>query len=645
MDYTSCADKKSPSIRDELLLRDVARAYFESIDVTIERKSPPEVIQSQISSLDEDKTSVYTYGPTIQGGELRVDINHLVVTLIPLNLSSPSVCINGFYMVGSLFLSGLRPDTPGIAEGRKSDALILCHHVFMTSDRFEKRNCGCCYSISCHSSGIPVKLYADCKVHCTELDASYGQVMNSSIPQLMECIQRLLPPPQNFGNQNGKKITTASRAPIPNPNPSHVYLIANVKLSNALAKCNPLTWWDNVRFFVHGKTSISADSLTARWLLDTQYVLDQSILLTCRTLTIDHFQGYFGIDAKELNISTPGASYDMSVHPSRKRVPKVYDLPREVEFTVGEERHPLIYVPSIAVEISFSWKTFHDTSLSSNDYYSNGHHSSYVEIQSLGGPNKSQDKFIFFRSDGVSVTFELDMPGTELIGNWIVLRIDILPWFTHINSIATSSHTNHEQRSESFPRFRTVAIKACVNDLEVATWFTGEKDIVDWDVEDVGGVCLTIKSVSYTALGNDQDLIIKGPVKAALLDVSEFIDSLECHEEEDKKMKEIERMGRHFGGNDEDDSSSSVEVSASDSNTTAYPFFRLQELTSNIDELDYVVNAGQVRLFFQLFAHSSLPTVIKMKVLFDDDLSLSYTSQRSSPLLRSTFTTSHYKVY
>ena len=405
-----------------------------------------------------------------------------------------------------------------------------------------------------------------------------------------------------------------------------MYLIGNVKLSNVPAKSNPLTWWDNVRFFVHGKASISADALRVRWLLDTQCVLDQSVLLTCRTLTINHFQGYFGIDAKELNVSTPGASYDMSVHPSRKRVPKVYYLPREVECTVGEERHPLIYVPFIAVEISFSWKTFLDTSLSCNDHHSNGHHSSYVENQSLGDPNKSQDKFKFFRSDGVSVTFELDMPGTELIGNWIVLRIDILPWFTHINSIATFPHTNHEQRSESFPRFRTVAIKARVNDLEVATWFTGEKDIVDWDVEDVEGVCLTIKSVSYTALGNDHDLIIEGPVKAALLDVSDFIDSLECHEEEDKNMTEIERMGRHFGGDGEDDSSSSVEVSASDSNTTATPFFKLQELTSNINELDYVVNAGQVRWFFVV--GPLLPSDIhQVEGTLDNHLSFSYTFQ------------------
>eukprot|EP00804_Cyclotella_cryptica_P024791 CCRYP_001753-RD/>CCRYP_001753-RD protein AED:0.03 eAED:0.03 QI:226/1/1/1/1/1/7/24/2613 len=561
MDYASLAGS---STRDELLLQDVARAYFESFDVAIERNTPPEVIQSQISVLDEDKTSVYSYGPTIQGGDMHLNIHHLVATLIPLNLTSPLVCVNRFDMAGSLFLSGLSPDTPGIGEGRKSDVLILCHHGFMPSGGFSERECGCCYGISFPSNGIPVKLYVDCTVHCVELDASYGQVMKSSIPQLMECIQRLLPPPQNSDNPS-----------VP-------------------AKPNPLTWWDNVRFFVHGKTYISADALTVRWLLDTQYVFDQSILLTCKTFSINHCRGHFGIDAKELNVSTPGASYDMSVHPSRKRAQKVSYFPHEVECTDREDRHPLIYVPSIAVKISFSWKTCLDSLLSSNDHHSNGHHSPYVENQSVGNPIKSQDKFKFFRSDGIAVTFDFKASGTELIGNWIVLRIDVLPWFTHINSIATTTNTKDDQRSESFPRLRAVSINVCVHELQVATWFTGEKDIVDWDVEDVEGVCLTVKSVRYTAFGSDQDLIIEGPVRAALLDVSDFIESLECHEKEDEHIKEIERLGQNFGADTEDDSFSSVKVSVSDNNSTATPFFKLQELTSNINELDYVVNAGQI---------------------------------------------------
>lgn len=208
LDDASCYsyNEISPATMNGMLLQDVFRAYFESIDVAIERDTPPEVIQSTIAALDEDKTLAYTYGPTIQGGRLRLTMDHAVATLVPLNLAIPLLCINGFDMIGPLFLSGLSPDTPGIGEGRTNDSLLLCHHgLSPSSHSCGSRACGCYYGIQTHSSGIPVKVYIDSKLKFRELDVSYGPVMNLSIPRLMECIQRLLPPaPQNTDKETGE---------------------------------------------------------------------------------------------------------------------------------------------------------------------------------------------------------------------------------------------------------------------------------------------------------------------------------------------------------------------------------------------------------------------------------------------------------
>eukprot|EP00970_Alexandrium_tamarense_P018659 scaffold13358_cov198-Alexandrium_tamarense.AAC.22 len=186
-------------------LHDVARAYFEGLNLSIERNSPPELTQSHITALDED-TLVYTYGPSIQGGLLQMTIDHFVFMLLPLNLATPLVRINDFAINGSLYLTGLSPSTPGIQEGRTVKSLLLCHH--MARECGGHGGCFCCsYGVSLHSAGIPVKVYTDCTVVCSELDVSYGPVMNTSIPQLMECIQRLLPPPsKSAGDQDGKFV-------------------------------------------------------------------------------------------------------------------------------------------------------------------------------------------------------------------------------------------------------------------------------------------------------------------------------------------------------------------------------------------------------------------------------------------------------
>jgi hypothetical protein len=342
-----------------------------------------------------------------------------------------------------------------------------------------------------------------------------------------------------------------------------------------------------VRFFVHGNISFYTDTLAVKWLLDSQYLLDQSILLDCQKCIIEYQLGSIGINATELNVSIPGISYDMSVFPSRKQGKRAYSLPHELD-TAGEERHPLIYVPSISSKISIRWKMLCDNNECC--YY---HHSPYIQSESESNELSPHDAFVCFRSDGISlVNFDFDLPGTELIGNWVLLRIDVLPWLTHVNSTFIHNSESDDHRSESFPRLQSAAISVRINELKIATWFVAEREL-DWDEHETEGVCIAVKSLSYTASGGDKDLIIEGPVKAALLDVSEFSESLEHHETDDEEIRAIERTCQNFGREVDNSSAISKASSRSDESTTC-SFVKLQELLNNINELSYVVNAGQI---------------------------------------------------
>ena len=252
-------------------LRDELRLCLEAVDVSIERNTPPEITQSQINALDEDDSSIFDFGPSIQGGEIYLTMNHVVCTLHPLNLATPLIRVNDLTVDGILYLAGLSPTTPEIQEGKTITSSLSCHHNFSTNARQCK--C-CCYGVSFHSTGIPVKLYSDCKVFCEDLDISYGPVLNPSIPRLMECLQRLLPPPPKTVNKQ-------------DPPP-------------------PISWWDNLRFFVHGPLSLSVNAMAIRWLLDSHTFRDQSIILNCQKCCIDYNLGYFEIDATDLNVSIPG---------------------------------------------------------------------------------------------------------------------------------------------------------------------------------------------------------------------------------------------------------------------------------------------------------------------------------------------------
>lgn len=345
-----------------------------------------------------------------------------------------------------------------------------------------------------------------------------------------------------------------------------------------------------MRFFIHGNTSIHADKLSVKWLLDSQYMLHYAIWLTCNNFLLEYYLGYFGIVGSDLQVSVPGSSYDMSVHPSRRNrnAPKSYLLPHEVMVEeVREEMHPVIFFPTISIKVTITWKMLSSTK-------STDHHCSYVKSDS----SAHVEKFANFRSDGLSIVkYEMDLPGADLIGNFLLLRIDVLPWFTHVNSaivhLKHSSNDTHE--AQSYPQFRTVDISVQISELKLATWFSEAQDLSEWDNDIDEGVCITIKSLTYTSSNCDKKLIIEGPVKAALLDVSEFTNECIGHRlsDDDKEMSRTERACRNFGGRVtiyHEDDKDEIEMSKPIQSL----FVKLQSRISHINELDYVATAGQI---------------------------------------------------
>lgn len=343
---------------------------------------------------------------------------------------------------------------------------------------------------------------------------------------------------------------------------------------------------------MHGKLGLAMNILMVRWFLDSHALSDQSILLECQGCSIKYSLGFFGIAASELNISIPGSAYDTTVHPSERiKTTNAFYLPHEAESMVGKARHPLIYIPSFKSEIAFVWNMLRFGAVSSD------HHSPYLKKQS--NPHdidcmQSLDKFASFRSNGTCVEFTFDLPGSDLIGNWIALRIDVLPWFTHVNSTIIYSSKLEDNKAESFPPFQSVAIHASINELKVASWFVGDDSESDWDTDGLEGICLIVDKVNYAASVNgEKEIVVEGPVKAALLDVSEFSEIVDGRNEDDLLIEQVEMMASGFGAVGGDEYSNSVGISA-EVEDTASPFVKLQDLSLDIHETDYVVIAGQI---------------------------------------------------
>ena len=547
------------------IVRDESRIFFESAEVSIERSEPPSWTQIQINSLDEDDSSTHLYGPQTQGGFICLTVKHVLCMLYPLTLVNPLLRIDEFAINGYLHLAALSPATPEVQEGKTITSLLLCHHNRSTGNCFS--HCCCCYGVSLYSAGLPVKLYIDGQIKCGGLNLMFGSVLSDSISRLMECIQRLLPPSPKA--EPGDVITAQ------------------------------LTWWDNVRFFIHGSISISADELSFRWLLDSFAFWDRSIMFNCNKFEMRYTVGLFKFDASDINLSIPGTAYDMSVHPSARDTRPNLHLPHEEESVVSRERHPLLYVPLLKAQIQISWEMLHPGEICHK------HHSVYMKVKSDEEVRRC-DKFAAFRTDGVKVQLWIELPGSDCIGadNWVALRVDVLPWFTHVSSTVKLSPQKYEKDSKPFPTVRSVVVK--VTNMKIASWFEDETD--------VDGLCLTVREVNYSAsLDGGKEIFIEGPAKAALLDVSGFKHVVNAvGDQVNNDMMLLEQIASEFGVVKSWSNSQVIENSTQpesfhgddvgSSLLLKLPFLKLQELSANIKELDYVVVISQIYICNQSMA-------------------------------------------
>ncbi len=540
-------DAENPRLRDEVSL------FIEAGKLTIERNTPPELTQEKLNNIDEDNYSRYSYGPVVQGGDMKLSISHLMFNVHPLTIAAPMVRIGNFSINGCLFLAGLSPTTPGIKENVNVNYRLLWHH---------RGNCCCPYGVSVDASGIPVKVYTDSIIHCDELDVNYGPVMGPSMPRLQECFKRILPPPKDDGGQD------------------------------------PLTWWDNIRFAVHGPIALCVDKLSFRWLLDSHIFQDKSIYLTCDDCTLDYKES-FSVDAINVDVSMPGVPYDTSMHPSESFNETDFCLPHQMESMVGKGRHPLLFVPQLSTKMTFLWKMLNP---GKQPYQ---HHSIYLNCE-----DSAADKFACFRSDGyfVDLSFELPggMAGSDDVCNWIALRIDVLPWFTHLNSTVDYSSLHDDERQDPIPKFLSLAMNININQLKVAAWYEGEEAA---DSMTDGGLCLIVRQVEYKATLDDvKEIVLGGPVKAARLNVSGFTQPDKNEESGSmSEMAAIEVIADEFGSSWKtelcyNDGLQPLQEEDVSSSGTSTPFWRLEQLSCDIDELDYIVTTDQIDICNQSLA-------------------------------------------
>jgi hypothetical protein len=283
----------------------------------------------------------------------------------------------------------------------------------------------------------------------------------------------------------------------------------------------------------------------------------------------------------------------MSVHPSARDKNLPINLPDEAE---SKGRHPLLYVPSFNARIQIVWEMLKLGGSSSR------HHLVYIKrkemIENESEGNTRGDKFAAFRSDGVNVHFEVDLPGSDgVAGNWVALRTDVLPWLTHINSTLVFPPQQGKKKSDSFPKLRSVALKSSVKEMKTVTWFEDE--------EDLDGLCLIFTTVNFNlTIDGRKEIILDGPVKAALLSVSGFntIDYEDAILQDSIDLNFLDQSDSMFGSRQKRNNSGKNEKTPCRVEVETTPFLTLQELSRNIDELDYVVVTDRIDIRNQSMA-------------------------------------------
>jgi hypothetical protein len=126
------------------------------------------------------------------------------------------------------------------------------------------------------SSGIPTKVYLDVNLSTSKFRVSYGNVLGPHMPHFLEIIERMVPPSSD---------PVASRRQV------------------------KIGWWDNLRFWLHGRVNIDARVFEYRHLLDVVDLRERCILWRSESTRLRYSTGKFEWDLRNVVVSVPRESY------------------------------------------------------------------------------------------------------------------------------------------------------------------------------------------------------------------------------------------------------------------------------------------------------------------------------------------------
>ena len=153
---------------------------------------------------------------------MNLSATSLIVAIHPTTMVTPLIDINSINLHGFLYLCPLdTASTPGLPPPKYTSV----HMSSFTNPPPIP------FGTVVKSSGVPTKVYLDGNLNTKAITVNFGDVVAVQMEKFIEIIERLVPPP------------------------------ANPKLSSLQPK---IGWWDNVRYWVHGRVSINTKVFTFR---------------------------------------------------------------------------------------------------------------------------------------------------------------------------------------------------------------------------------------------------------------------------------------------------------------------------------------------------------------------------------------------
>jgi len=538
-------------INDSNNLVDRLRFSMEDFTLKIDRFTPPSLTKTHLNELDEDPNE-NLYGLN-KGGELRLNARNLVISIHPLSREIPLFALQNCQLNGFLYLTTLHQSSPSLPAPTHKQHPISS---FFPSTR--PRSNG----VTLKFLGIPTKVYIDLNLKSSLLEVNYGAVMIPHMLLLDKVIERMTPPPSDV----------------------------------QAAKLQPrIGWWDNIRYWIHGKINIQTNIFIFRHLLDRVENSSWCAMIRSESTRMLYSTSEFSVDVGDLVLSLPRISYpfmemgrrnrtrDRSSTSTSPRFDVFHDPKNQIDndgdthLNTGD-RHSLILIPTANLTVKLAWSLADDSSVDTP--YK--HHCIY-NVPPSDKMLSLHDRYYNFRSQSLALEMDLTVAGDSTFSPWIALRIDVLPWFEHnffqdsdvgaMESEDAHPKATAEVNTTPHPKLEINSLKvsAVCKDLRAATWY---------GTHDTDGLSLTLPlvtvlSLSHAGMKRDKTTgliststqVDIGETKAALLDI------VHCYEfdvlDEDEYTEKIKQDGRAM-------------------------FSLLQQWYRNISEFDYLVEANSV---------------------------------------------------